>query len=101
MSGASAILARTLATLSHARHNRRGRRALIRDRMLRVLVADLVAARTAAGMTQQGRHADVDHQERGVAPGEWPLRATDLARGREVRVGCRRASRNSRAPGLV
>jgi transcriptional regulator with XRE-family HTH domain len=39
--------------LSHARHDRRGQRALIRDRVLRVLVTDLVAARTAAGMTQQ------------------------------------------------
>ena len=31
---------------------RRGQRALLRDRVLRVLVADLVAARTATGMTQ-------------------------------------------------
>jgi hypothetical protein len=53
MSEASATLARTLAMLSHAHHDRRGQRALIRDRALRVLVADLVAARTAAGMTQQ------------------------------------------------
>ena len=53
MSEASATLARTLAMLSHARHDRRGQRALLRDRVLRVLVADLVAARTAAGMTQQ------------------------------------------------
>ena len=52
MSEASATLARTLAMLSHARHDRRGQRALIRDRVLRVLVTDLVAARTAAGMTQ-------------------------------------------------
>ena len=52
MSEASALLARRLAMLSHARHNRRGQRALLRDRVLRVLVADLVAARTAAGMTQ-------------------------------------------------
>ena len=53
MSEASAILARTPAMLSNARHHRRGQRALIRDRILRVPVADLVAARTAAGMTQQ------------------------------------------------
>jgi transcriptional regulator with XRE-family HTH domain len=38
--------------LSHACHNRRGQRARLRDRVLGVLVADLVAARTAAGMTQ-------------------------------------------------
>ena len=53
MSEASATLARTLAMLSPVRHDRRGQRALIRDRVLRILVADLVAARTAAGMTQQ------------------------------------------------
>ena len=52
MSKASAALARRLAMLSHAHHHRRGQRALLRDRVLRVLVADLVAARTAAGMTQ-------------------------------------------------
>ena len=53
MSKASAPRARRLAMLSHARHHRRGQRALLRDRVLRVLVADLVAARTAAGMRQQ------------------------------------------------
>ena len=52
MSEASATLACRLAMLSHARHNRRGRRALRRDRVLRALVADIVAAQTAAGMTQ-------------------------------------------------
>jgi hypothetical protein len=45
-------MARTLALLSHVRHHRKGQRALLRDRVLRVLVTDLVAARTAAGMTQ-------------------------------------------------
>ena len=54
MSKASAPRARRLAILSHARHHRGGPRALLRDRVLRVLVADLVVARTAAGMTQQG-----------------------------------------------
>ena len=52
MTEATATRARTLAMLSHGRHDRRGQRALIRDRVLRVLVADLVAARTTAGMTQ-------------------------------------------------
>ncbi len=52
MPEASALMAGRLAMLSHARHNRREQRALLRDRVLRVLVADLVAARTAAGMTQ-------------------------------------------------
>lgn len=52
MSTASAPLARTLAMLSHARHNRKRQHALLGDRVLRDLVADLVAARTAAGMTQ-------------------------------------------------
>ena len=52
MSQSSAPLARALAMRSQARHHRRGQRALLRDRVLRVLVADLAAARTAAGMTQ-------------------------------------------------
>jgi hypothetical protein len=52
MSTASAPLTRTLAMRSHARHKRRGQRALLGDRVLRVLMADRVAARTAAGMTQ-------------------------------------------------
>jgi ribosome-binding protein aMBF1 (putative translation factor) len=41
-----------LATQSD-RKNTRGRRALKADRTLQVLVADLVAARAAAGMTQE------------------------------------------------
>jgi DNA-binding XRE family transcriptional regulator len=53
MTEVSAAMARTLSTLAHARHDRRGQRDLIRDRTLRVLAADLFAARTAAGMTQQ------------------------------------------------
>ncbi len=54
MTEATATMARTLAMLSHVRHHRKGQRALLRDRVLRVLVTDLVAARTAAGMTQHG-----------------------------------------------
>ena len=52
MSKASVPMAGTLAMLSHARHHRSGQRALLRDRVLRVLLTDLVAARTAAGTTQ-------------------------------------------------
>ena len=52
MSEAFAPLARRLAMLAHARHHRREQQALLKDRTPRVLVADLVAARTAAGMTQ-------------------------------------------------
>ena len=52
MSASSASLARRLAVPSHARHDRRGQRALLSDRVPRVLVTDLVAARTAAGVTQ-------------------------------------------------
>lgn len=49
----SEILARNLATIARARRNRRTvARALAKDRTLQTLVADLVAARTAAGMTQ-------------------------------------------------
>ena len=47
------ILARNLAALTQTRRNRKPSRALARDRTLQTLVADLVAARTAAGMTQQ------------------------------------------------
>jgi ribosome-binding protein aMBF1 (putative translation factor) len=50
----SALLARNLADLTRNRRNsRRPSRALARDLTLQTLVADLVAARTAAGMTQQ------------------------------------------------
>ena len=52
MSEVSAPLARRLAMLSRARRHRRERRALLRGRVHRVLVADLVAARTAADMTR-------------------------------------------------
>lgn len=52
MSERSATLARTLAMLSHARRSRKRQRALLADRTLQTLVADFVAARTAAGMTQ-------------------------------------------------
>ncbi len=38
--------------LSHARRSRKRPQALVKDRTLQELVADLVAARTAAGMTQ-------------------------------------------------
>ena len=52
MSEASATLAGALAMLSHARRSRKRQRALLKDRTLQVLVADMIAARTAAGMTQ-------------------------------------------------
>jgi DNA-binding XRE family transcriptional regulator len=49
----SQVLERNLASLTtRARVNRRSR-AFARDRTLQLLVADLVAARPAAGMTQQ------------------------------------------------
>ena len=54
MSKPSALLARNLADLARAgRNRRRPSRALARDLTLRTLVADLVAARTGAGTTQQ------------------------------------------------
>ena len=52
MSERSDAIARTLAMLSHARRSRKRPRALVKDRTLQTLVTDLVAARTAAGMTQ-------------------------------------------------
>jgi ribosome-binding protein aMBF1 (putative translation factor) len=47
----SQILVRNLASVTGERRKRRAR-ALKTDRTLQLLVADLVAARTAAGMTQ-------------------------------------------------
>ena len=46
-------LARALAAFGHARRSRRRTPALLKDRMYQTLIADLVAARTAVGMTQQ------------------------------------------------
>ena len=40
MTEATATMARTIAMLSHVRHDRKGQRALLRDRVLRVLVTD-------------------------------------------------------------
>ena len=54
MSPRSPVLARNLdlLTTQDDRRNTRRRRSLEADRILQVLVADLVAARAAAGMTQ-------------------------------------------------
>jgi DNA-binding transcriptional regulator YiaG len=48
----SETIAGTLAMLSPARRSRKRACALAKDRTLQTLVTDLVAARTAAGMTQ-------------------------------------------------
>ena len=48
----SRVLARNLAAVTEQRKKRRTR-ALTTDRLLQALVADLVAARAAAGMTQE------------------------------------------------
>jgi predicted transcriptional regulator len=48
----SQVWARNLASVTGERKKKRAR-ALKSDRILQVLVADLVAARTAAGMTQE------------------------------------------------
>ena len=53
MSERSVTLARALAMLSYARRSRRRRPALRKDRTLQTLIKDLIAARTAAGMTQE------------------------------------------------
>ncbi len=49
----SPVLASNLALLTTAARANRRSRALARDRTLQLLVADLVSARVAAGMTQQ------------------------------------------------
>ena len=53
MSYSADQLARTLAMIQCARKSRRRRPALLKDRTLQTLVSDLVAARVAAGMTQE------------------------------------------------
>jgi DNA-binding XRE family transcriptional regulator len=47
------VLASSLALVARATRGNRRSRALARDRTLQLLIADLVAARTVAGMTQQ------------------------------------------------
>ncbi len=49
----SQALARNLAFLASGARKARRARAFARDRTLQVLVADLISARTAAGMTQE------------------------------------------------
>jgi ribosome-binding protein aMBF1 (putative translation factor) len=49
----SQTLARNLGLLAQNDRRNRRRRALKADRLLQALVADLIAARTAAGMTQE------------------------------------------------
>ena len=53
MSRSDDQLARALAMMECARKSRRRRPALLRDRTLQTLVSDLIAAHTAAGMTQE------------------------------------------------
>jgi hypothetical protein len=52
MSERAQLLARDIATLAHALA-RRHARSLARDRTLQRLIVDLVAARTAVGLTQE------------------------------------------------
>lgn len=49
----SRVLANNLAALANGRRGKRRSRTLAADRTLQALVADLVAARMAAGMTQE------------------------------------------------
>lgn len=47
------VMANALAAIADARRRRRNARALRNDRTLQTLVTDLVAARTAVGMSQR------------------------------------------------
>ena len=95
----SEILARNLAKVARARRNRRTiARALAKDRTLQTLVADLVAARGAAGMTQQEVAARmgttksaVSRLERGVSvrPTLDTIERYALAVGGEVEIRVR------------
>ena len=62
----SQVLARNLASVTGERKKRRAR-ALKTDRTLQLLVADLVAARTAAGMTQEAAAARMWTTQSGVS----------------------------------
>ncbi|MCC7218582.1 MAG: helix-turn-helix transcriptional regulator [Burkholderiales bacterium] len=53
MPASPVALAHALAAIAHARRSRRNARALRNDRTLQTLVTDLVAARTAVGMSQR------------------------------------------------
>ena len=95
----SRILARNLAAVVRARRNRRSvARALGKDRTLQTLVADLVAARTAAAMTQQEvavrmgtTKSTVSRLERGlsVRPTLTTIERYALAVGGEVEIRVR------------
>ena len=62
----SQVLARSLASVTGERKKRRVR-ALKTERTLQRLVADLVAARTAAGMTQEAAAARMWTTQSGVS----------------------------------
>ena len=89
----SAPRARRLAMLPHARHHRRKQRALLRDRVLRVLVADLVAARTAAGMTQ--------HEAAMRMWTVWPISAGQRLPRHQLALDCAVAAPFACAPGAA
>src|SRR6266545_4797084 len=75
-------LAANLALLTKREHRIRRSRALARDRTLQALVADLVAARTAAGMTQEEVAISMRTTKSAVSrleSGAFARPATDLA----------------------
>ena len=76
MSERSDAIVRTPCHLTHARHRKRPR-ALVKDRTLQTLVADLVTARTAAGMTQQEVAIRMWTTKSAVSRLKRLLRATD------------------------
>ena len=102
MSELSAALARNLAMLSYARRSRKRRSALKNDRTLQTLVADLVGARAAAGMTQQQVAARMWTTKSAVSRLESGRYARPNAGYyREIRPRRWRSRRDSRATGLV
>jgi hypothetical protein len=67
MTEATATMARTLAMLSHVRHDRKGQRALLRDRILRVLVTDLGNAVTGRRRPELRLDRDADNRSQLIA----------------------------------
>ena len=98
----SQVLARNLASLpeERGRKNRRAR-TFKSDRTLQMLVADLVAARTAAGMTQEEVAVRMWTTKSVVTSGERYVHPPDIDHHREICGGGGRVRRNPRADEAV
>ena len=81
----SRILARNLALRTTGASENRRSQAFARDRTLQVLVADLVAARTAAGMTQEEVARKMWTTKSAICRLLWPNRLLKFPRSEATR----------------